>query len=104
MRRRSRRLALVAEPRMTRPFDQLHVAVLMGGLSSEREVSLSSGRGCAQALRDAGCGRVSEVDAGRDLAQVLSALNPDVVFNALHGEWGEDGCVQGVLETLGVPY
>lgn len=88
---------------MTRPLADLHVAVLMGGLSSEREVSLSSGKGCADALEAQGA-RVSRVDAGRDLAQVLAALKPDVVFNALHGAWGEDGCVQGVLETLGLPY
>ena len=88
---------------MTRPSADLHVAVLMGGLSSEREVSLSSGEGCARALETVGY-RVTRVDAGRDLAQVLAALKPDVVFNALHGEWGEDGCVQGVLETLAVPY
>ena len=88
---------------MTRPPSQMHVAVLMGGLSSEREVSLSSGEGCAAALETAGY-RVTRVDAGRDLAQVLTRLKPDVVFNALHGEWGEDGCVQGVLETLAIPY
>ena len=88
---------------MTRPFADLHVAVLMGGLSSEREVSLSSGKGCADAL-EGQVARVSRVDAGRDLAQVLADLKPDVVFNALHGAWGEDGCVQGVLETLGIPY
>jgi D-alanine-D-alanine ligase len=79
------------------------VAVLLGGLSSEREVSLVSGRECADALERLGA-KVSRVDAGRDLAQVLSALKPDVCFNALHGEWGEDGCVQGVLETLGLRY
>lgn len=89
---------------MPKPFDQLHVAVLMGGLSAEREVSLTSGHGVVEALRAAGAGRVSAVDAGRDLATVLASLKPDVVFNALHGVWGEDGCVQGVLETLGVPY
>ena len=88
---------------MTRPFADLHVAVLMGGLSSEREVSLSSGKGCADAL-EGQVARVSRVDAGRDLAQVLADLKPDVVFNALHGAWGEDGCVQGMLETLGIPY
>ena len=88
---------------MSRPPSETHVAVLMGGLSSEREVSLVSGRECAAALRRAGF-RVTEVDAGRDLAQVLAALKPDVAFNALHGVWGEDGCVQGVLETLGLPY
>ena len=80
-----------------------HVAVLMGGLSSEREVSLVSGRACAEALERCGA-KVSAIDAGRDIAQVLTALKPDVVFNALHGEWGEDGAVQGVLETLALPY
>ena len=75
----------------------------MGGLSSEREVSLVSGEACAKALEASGA-KVSRVDAGRDLAQVLTALKPDVVFNALHGAWGEDGCVQGVLETLGFAY
>jgi len=80
-----------------------HVAVLMGGLSSEREISLISGKACADALDRLGA-KVSRVDAGRDLAQVLATLKPDVCFNALHGEWGEDGCVQGVLETLDLPY
>lgn len=80
-----------------------HVAVLMGGLSNEREVSLSSGRGCAQALRNAGY-EVTEVDVGFDIAQVLSALKPDVAFNALHGRFGEDGTIQGVLEFLRIPY
>jgi D-alanine-D-alanine ligase len=75
----------------------------MGGPSAEREVSLSSGRECAAALRDAGY-TVTEVDAGPDLAVVLSDLKPDVVFNALHGRWGEDGCVQGILEWLKIPY
>ena len=79
------------------------VAVLMGGASSEREVSLSSGRSCAAALREAGY-EVTEVDAGPDLACVLSDLKPDAVFNALHGRWGEDGCVQGLLEWLRLPY
>jgi len=80
-----------------------HVAVLLGGLSPERDVSLVSGAACADALERLGA-RVSRVDAGRDLAQRLAELKPDVCFNALHGEWGEDGCVQGVLETLGLPY
>jgi D-alanine-D-alanine ligase len=75
----------------------------MGGPSAERDVSLSTGRECAAALRDAGY-EVTEVDAGRDLAERLSALRPDVAFNALHGRWGEDGCVQGVLEWLHIPY
>ncbi|MEO0371150.1 MAG: D-alanine--D-alanine ligase [Pseudomonadota bacterium] len=80
-----------------------HVAVIMGGLSAENEVSLSTGRECAEALRQAGF-RVSEVVAGRDLAHRLTAMSPDVVFNALHGRWGEDGCVQGMLEWLQIPY
>lgn len=79
------------------------VAVLMGGPSAEREVSLSSGRECANALRDAGY-KVVEVDAGPDLAARLQDINPDVAFNALHGKWGEDGCVQGILEWLRIPY
>jgi D-alanine-D-alanine ligase len=88
---------------MSLPLSGKHVAVLLGGLSSEREVSLVSGKACADALERLGA-KVSRVDAGRDLAQVLTVLKPDVVFNALHGEWGEDGCVQGVLETLNLPY
>ncbi len=89
---------------MSRPFSDLHVAVLMGGISAERAVSLSSGEECAKALERQGV-RVSRVDAGRDLANVLSGLvRPDVVLNCLHGAWGEDGCVQGVLETLRIPY
>ncbi len=79
------------------------VAVLKGGLSAEREVSLVSGRECALALREAGF-EVVEVDAGRDLAARLAEIRPDVVFNALHGRWGEDGCVQGLLEWMGLPY
>ncbi len=79
------------------------MAVLMGGLSAEREVSLVSGRDCAAALREAGY-EVVEVDAGRDLAARLAELRPDVCFNALHGRWGEDGCVQGLLEWLSIPY
>ncbi|MEM9497606.1 MAG: D-alanine--D-alanine ligase [Pseudomonadota bacterium] len=75
----------------------------MGGPSAEREVSFSTGRGCAAALRDAGY-TVVEIDAGPDLAQVLRDAMPDVVFNALHGRWGEDGCVQGLLEWLRIPY
>lgn len=79
------------------------VAVLKGGVSREREVSLVSGRECAGALRHAGYD-VTEVDAGRDLARALADARPDVVFNALHGRWGEDGCVQGMLEWMGLPY
>ncbi len=80
------------------------VAVLKGGMSAEREVSLSSGLECAKALREAGYTDVIEVDCGRDIVEQLSAAQPDVVFNALHGRWGEDGCVQGILEWLGIPY
>lgn len=79
------------------------MAVLMGGPSAEREVSLSSGHACAAALREQNY-QVVEVDAGRDLCAVLQAENPDVIFNALHGRWCEDGCVQGILEWLGIPY
>ena len=75
----------------------------MGGLSAEREVSLSSGRMCAAALREAGC-EVSEIDARADLPARLAEAALDVAFNALHGRWGEDGCVQGILEWLRIPY
>jgi D-alanine-D-alanine ligase len=85
------------------PLADRHVAVLLGGLSSEREVSLTSGGACAEALERLGA-RVSRIDAGRDLGEVLARTKPDVVFNILHGQWGEDGCVQGVLETFGIPY
>ena len=79
------------------------VVVLKGGLSAEREVSLVSGRECANALRRAGYD-IIEIDAGRDVARALSDAAPDAVFNALHGRWGEDGCVQGILEWLSIPY
>jgi len=79
------------------------VVVLMGGFSFEREVSLASGRECASALRDEGFD-VVELDAGADLVSRLLELSPDIVFNALHGRWGEDGCVQGMLEWMGLPY
>ncbi len=79
------------------------VAVLKGGWSAEREVSLNSGAACAKALRARGY-EVVEIDAGRDLADQLKAARPDAVFNALHGQWGEDGCVQGLLEVMGLPY
>ncbi|KQT50900.1 D-alanine--D-alanine ligase [Aureimonas sp. Leaf454] len=80
-----------------------HVAVLMGGWSSERPVSLSSGAACAEALEAEGF-RVTRVDVGRDVMTVLSELKPDVCFNALHGPFGEDGTIQGVLEFLEIPY
>lgn len=81
------------------------VALLMGGWSPEREVSLSSGRECAKALRDRGY-RVRVIDVGRDLPALLRALEPrpDVIFNALHGVGGEDGTIQGVFEMLAIPY
>jgi D-alanine-D-alanine ligase len=75
----------------------------MGGPSAEREVSLSTGTECAKALRGEGYD-VIEVDAGPDIAMRLADLKPDVVFNALHGRWGEDGCVQGILEWMRIPY
>ena len=79
--------------------------VLMGGRSAEREVSLDSGHGCAQALEEAGYD-VTRYDFDGDVAALLSALDPkpDAVFNALHGRWGEDGCIQGLLELLRIPY
>ena len=80
-----------------------HVAVLMGGWSAERPVSLWSGEACAAALEAQGY-RVTRVDVGRDIATVLTELKPDIAFNALHGRYGEDGTVQGVLETLEIPY
>jgi D-alanine-D-alanine ligase len=79
------------------------VAVLLGGRSAEREVSLSSGKGCAAALRDEGFD-VIEIDPGENLAGQLLEAKPDAVFNALHGRWGEDGSVQGLLELLRIPY
>jgi D-alanine-D-alanine ligase len=80
-----------------------HVAVLMGGISAERDVSLNSGAACAKALADQGF-QVTEVDVDRSVGQVLADLKPDVAFNALHGPFGEDGIIQGVLEMLGIPY
>lgn len=82
----------------------LHVVVLMGGWSKEREVSLTSGAGIAAALRERGWSRVTELDMGRDVAVRLSELKPDVVFNALHGTPGEDGTVQGMMDLMGLRY
>lgn len=79
------------------------VAVLMGGWSAEREVSLATGKACAAALEEGGY-TVMQIDATRNIAEALAELKPDVVFNALHGKWGEDGTVQGILETLEIPY
>ena len=82
-----------------------HVAVLMGGRSAEREVSLSTGKACCQALEGEGY-RVTPIDVGPDVATVLENLapKPDVIFNALHGRFGEDGTIQGLLEILRLPY
>ncbi len=82
---------------------QTHVAVLMGGWSTEREVSLDSGEACAKALEGEGY-RVTRLDVDRDVALRLTEIRPDVCFNALHGRFGEDGCIQGLLETMGLPY
>jgi D-alanine-D-alanine ligase len=80
-----------------------HVAVLMGGWSAEREVSLRSGKYCAEAVERLGH-RVTQIDVGRDIATVLASLKPDVALNALHGRPGEDGTLQGILEVLAIPY
>lgn len=80
-----------------------HVAVLMGGWSAEREVSLRSGKACAEALETKGY-RVTKIDVGRDIGTVLQTLKPDAALNVLHGRPGEDGTLQGVLEIVGVPY
>ena len=82
----------------------VHVVVLMGGWSSEREVSLTSGRGVAAALRERGWSNVTELDMEHDVAARLAELRPDVVFNALHGTPGEDGTVQGLLDLMQIPY
>jgi D-alanine-D-alanine ligase len=80
-----------------------HVAVLMGGWSAEREVSVTSGRACAEVLEQQGY-RVTRIDVGRDIASLLQTLKPDVALNVLHGRPGEDGTLQGILEILGIPY
>ena len=83
---------------------EIHIVVLMGGWSSEREVSLSSGKGVADALRERGWSNVTELDMERDVALRLAELKPDVVFNALHGTPGEDGTVQGMMDLMGIKY
>ena len=80
-----------------------HVAVLMGGWSAEREISLRSGKACADALERSGY-QVSRIDVDRDVAATLRARKPDVALNVLHGRPGEDGTLQGLLEVLGIPY
>ncbi len=87
----------------TRANSEVHVAVLMGGWSSERQVSLSSGEGISEALRERGF-KVTEIDMDRTVAARLAQVKPDIVFNALHGTPGEDGTVQGLLEIMGIPY
>ena len=82
----------------------LHVVVLKGGWSKEREVSLTSGAGIAAALRERGWSNVTELDMDRDVAARLAELKPDVVFNALHGTPGEDGTVQGMMDLMGLKY
>src|ERR1700753_418264 len=94
---------IARSPAMTQPLARRRIAVLRGGLWPEREISLVSGKPCADALERLGA-KVERIDAGRDVGAVVAKSKPDVVFNALHGEWGENGCVQGVLETVGVPY
>ncbi|MEQ8507281.1 MAG: D-alanine--D-alanine ligase [Rhodospirillales bacterium] len=90
---------------MTAMSESKHVAVLMGGWSAEREVSLVSGAACAKALQDAGY-QVTTIDVQRDVGALITRLypRPDAVFNALHGRFGEDGCIQGLLDILGIPY
>src|SRR6478672_8162782 len=80
-----------------------HVAVLMGGWSAEREISLRSGKACADALERTGY-RVSRIDVDREIAATLRALKPEIALNVLHGRPGEDGTLQGMLEILGIPY
>ena len=80
-----------------------HVAVLMGGWSSEREVSLRSGMACVKALQDRGF-KVTPVDVDRTVATRLGEIRPDVALNALHGPFGEDGTIQGILEVMNIPY
>ncbi len=83
--------------------EKKHVAVLMGGWSSEREVSLASGKACADALHGQGY-EVTQIDVKPSIAMDLERVRPDVIFNALHGRWGEDGCIQGLFELLRIPY
>ena len=80
-----------------------HVALLVGGLSAEREVSFMSGNGVEEALNSLGY-KVTVIDAVRDVASKLEKANPDIAFVGLHGNYGEDGCIQGLLEIMGIPY
>ena len=79
------------------------VALLYGGMSAERDVSLTSGQGILKALIELGY-KVIAIDVGADIAKILQEYNPDVVFNALHGTFGEDGCIAGLLNILSIPY
>ena len=88
---------------MTSKWSGKKVAVLYGGLSTEREVSLNTGKACAEGLRSRGYDVVL-VDVDREVAARLRAEKAEVAFLALHGRWGEDGCIQGLLECLGIPY
>jgi D-alanine-D-alanine ligase len=95
--------AFTSSPAHTSSPEGVHVAVLMGGWAAERPVSLKTGTGCARALRSVGY-RVTEVDVTPGIVTDLQALKPDVAFNALHGPFGEDGGMQGILEMLRIPY
>jgi D-alanine-D-alanine ligase len=88
---------------MAKPASEVHVAVLMGGWAAERPVSLNSGKACAAALESVGF-RVTKIDVTPSIVTDLQTLKPDVAFNALHGPFGEDGCMQGILEMLRIPY
>ena len=88
---------------MSTKSNSLKVAVVMGGKSSERVISLKTGKQCSSALHELGY-RVVEIDAKPDLVQSLCLVKPDIIFNALHGRWGEDGVIQGCFEWLAIPY
>lgn len=98
-----KRLSQIKQPVGIGGLDDLHVVVLYGGMSAEREVSIMSGEVVCNVMKEMNY-RVTPVDMGADIAEVLRELNPDVVLNALHGTFGEDGCVQGLLEILDIPY
>ena len=88
---------------ITRTSQKDRILVLMGGFSAEREVSIRSGKECSMALESLGY-NVSTLDPGYDIINDLLEINPDIVFNCLHGSWGEDGHIQSILETTGIPY
>ncbi|NRB13992.1 MAG: D-alanine--D-alanine ligase [Rhizobiales bacterium] len=95
--------AIIDLNRLKRDPKTTHIAVLMGGWSAERPVSIWSGDACAKALLNVGY-KVTKIDVGRDVATQLARVKPDVAFNALHGPFGEDGHIQGLLEIMGIPY